>query len=64
MEKVFDIHIHYTFEIPLEKTIEIFKKEFVETGTQKGAFLSLPHNARNGIVDYEQLQNICCCDRS
>jgi predicted TIM-barrel fold metal-dependent hydrolase len=58
MEKVFDIHIHYSFEIPLEKTIEIFKKEFVETGTQKGAFLSLPHHARNGIVDYEQLQNI------
>ena len=58
MEKVFDIHIHYSFEIPLEKMIEIFKREFAETGTEKGAFLSLPHHARNDIVDYEQLQNI------
>ena len=58
MEKVFDIHIHYTFEIPLKKTIDIFEREFKETGIEKGAFLSLPHHERKGRVDYEQLQNI------
>ena len=31
---VFDIHIHYSFEIPLEKMIETFKREFAETGTE------------------------------
>ena len=58
MKEVFDIHIHYSFEIPLDKTIEIFKKEFQETLTTKGCFLSLPHHAKDGIVDYDEVQNI------
>ena len=27
MEKVFDMHIHYSFDMPLKTTIEIFKEE-------------------------------------
>ena len=58
MESVFDIHIHYSFDIPLKETISIFKEEFATTQTDTYCFLSLPHHARNGVVDYEQLQNI------
>lgn len=58
MEKVFDAHIHYKFEIPLPKTVEIFKKEFQETATQKGCFLSLPYLDGKGQIDYFPTQNI------
>lgn len=58
MEKVFDIHIHFSFDIPLAETIAIFKEEFAATGTAKGCFLSLPHHAANGVVDYDETQNI------
>ena len=40
MEKVFDLHVHYTFDIPLQKTISIFKEEFALTETEKYCFLS------------------------
>jgi predicted TIM-barrel fold metal-dependent hydrolase len=58
MESVFDIHIHYSFEIPLPKTVEIFRKEFQATGTKKGCFLSLPHHEENGKVGCAETQNI------
>lgn len=58
MEKVFDIHIHYLFDIPLKKTIEIFKKEFEYTKTEKGCFLSVPHEVKDGVVNYDEMQNI------
>ena len=58
MQKVFDVHIHYTFDIPLAKTIELFQKEFQETATERGAFLSIPHHEHGGKIDFEQLQNI------
>lgn len=45
MEKVFDTHIHYSFDIPMKEMVEIFKEEFEETGTEKFVFLSLPHHA-------------------
>ena len=40
MEKVYDAHVHYTFDIPLKETVEIFKEEFALTGTEKYIFLS------------------------
>ena len=40
MEKVYDIHIHYSFDIPMQEMVEIFKEEFKETGTEKYCFLS------------------------
>ncbi len=60
MEKVFDVHIHYTHELPLERMIEIFGKEFAETKTEKGCFLSIPqdYNSQRGAVDYAETQNI------
>ena len=58
MEKVFDLHIHYTFKLPLEETIAIFKEEFAATGTEKYCFLSLPHEVEDDIVVYDELQNI------
>ena len=27
MENVYDAHVHYTFDIPLKETVEIFKEE-------------------------------------
>lgn len=58
MEKVFDLHVHYSFEIPLRETIEIFQEEFVRTGTDKMSFASLPHHEHNGKVDYDEMQNL------
>ena len=46
MEKVFDAHVHYSFEMPLEETISIFQEEFRATGTERYAFMSLPHHAK------------------
>ena len=39
MKKIFDTHIHYTFEIPLEETVDIFHKEFSLLGIEKNTFL-------------------------
>ena len=58
MEKVHDIHVHYLFDMLLEEKIEIFKDEFVMTGTEKYCFLSLPHETDNGKVTYDETQNI------
>lgn len=50
MEKVFDAHVHYSFDIPMDEMVKIFKEEFEETGTEKYGFLSLPHHAsKNGL---------------
>ena len=58
MEKVFDLHVHYTFDIPLQKTISIFKEEFALTETEKYCFLSLPHHAEKNGVSYDEMQNV------
>lgn len=58
MEKVFDIHAHYTFEIPLEETVELFRKEFMETGTEKCCFLSLPQEVKGDKYLFDGMQNI------
>ena len=58
MKKVYDIHVHYTFEIPLSETVEIFKEEFLKTGTEKYCFLSVPHHANNGVVDFDEIHNL------
>ena len=58
MKKVFDIHSHYLFDIPLDKTVEIFKQEFKETGVYKTAFLSCPYEIHGGNYKFEELQNI------
>lgn len=60
MEKVYDAHVHFLFEIPLDETIEIFKEEFAVTETIKYAFLSIPHETERDkksiYTDY--MQNI------
>ena len=58
MEKVFDVHVHYLFDIPLEETISIFREEFAATETEKYCFLSLPHECEDGVVTFDALQNI------
>ena len=58
MENVYDVHVHYSFDIPIEETVEIFKEEFEKTGTEKFCFLSLPHHARCGKADFDEMQNI------
>ncbi len=58
MEKVFDAHIHYSFDIPMEEMIKIFKEEFEETGTEKYVFLSLPHHANGNRLHLNANQNV------
>ncbi|MBQ7373741.1 MAG: amidohydrolase family protein [Clostridia bacterium] len=58
MEKVYDVHVHYTFDIPLKEKIEIFKDEFSQTKTEKFCFLSLPHHASKGGVLFDCCQNV------
>ena len=42
MEKVYEAHCHFLFEIPLETQIQTLKEEFEQTGTEKVAFLGIP----------------------
>ena len=60
MSKLFDSHVHYTFEIPLDETIDIFREEFAETGVEKYAFMSLPHHAKEyGLgITFDDVQNV------
>lgn len=58
MEKVYDLHIHYTFDIPLKETIEIFKEEFEKTNTEKYCFLSIPYKLHGKEVSLEDMQNL------
>ena len=58
MEKVFDLHAHYSFELSLRETISIFREEFARTGTEKVCFLSLPHHAEKDEVTYDEMQNL------
>lgn len=62
MEKVFDIHTHYTEILrptTITEKIEIFKKEMEVTGAEKIGFMSAPHHADNGkTLTFEYMQNI------
>ncbi len=58
MEKVFDMHVHYTFDLPLAETIALFRKEFLLTGTEKCCFLSLPHKEKADISGFDGMQNL------
>jgi hypothetical protein len=39
MEKVFDIHIHYSFEIPLEKAVKMVLDGEIPDGKTQSAIL-------------------------
>ena len=58
MEKVYDAHVHFSFNIPLKETVEIFKAENAVTGTEKLIFLSLPHHIIKGKFSTDYLQNL------
>ena len=58
MEKVFDAHIHYSFDIPMEEMVKIFNEEFEETGTEKYVFLSIPHHASGNGLYLNADQNV------
>lgn len=58
MERVFDAHIHYSFDIAMPEMVEIFKQEFEQTGTDKYVFLSLPHHANGDKLHLSTTQNI------
>jgi hypothetical protein len=58
MEKVFDLHVHYTFDIPLCETVKIFQEEYQATGTEKFCFLSLPHHSDGKTVEFDATQNV------
>ena len=59
MEKVFDAHIHHLLKVPMNRAVGILQREFEQTGTEGGCFLSVPHEAGpDGIVHTEHLQNL------
>ena len=59
MKKVFDAHIHHTYEMPIKDAIRIFKLEFPVTGTQRQAFMSIPNKVSPQHVFYlNEMQNI------
>lgn len=58
MEKVFEAHIHHLFDIPLQKAIEVYQKEFEETGVIGGCFLSVPHGEKATAEDFDCIQNL------
>jgi len=33
MEKIFDAHVHYSFGLPIEEMVRIFRKEFEDLNT-------------------------------
>lgn len=58
MEKVFDIHGHFTFDIRMPEMVERFKMVFAETETEKYGFLSLPHHTHDGKLLVNKDQNV------
>ena len=59
MKKVFDMHIHHLFEMPIEEAIRIFKLEFSVTKTEKQAFMSIPNDVSpKGEFYLNEMQNM------
>ena len=57
-EKVFDMHVHYLFDIPLPERIQIFKEEFAATGTERYNFMSCCHHADYGELTFSEVHNL------
>lgn len=58
-EKVFDMHLHYfLFDMPIERKIEIFRKEFLATGTEKCVFLSIANEVKEGQLTFFEIDNL------
>lgn len=58
MEKVYDAHVHYSFDIPIEEMVQIYKEESAVTGTDKFIFLSIPNHIVNGEFRLDRLHNV------
>ena len=58
MEKVFDAHVHYSFGLPIEDMVSIFKKEFEDTNTEKAVFVSVPTHAQDMRLTFDSTQNV------
>ena len=59
MKKVFDAHIHHTYEMPIKDAVRIFELEFPVTGTQRQIFMSIPNKVSPEHEFYlNEMQNI------
>lgn len=59
MKKVFDAHVHHSFEMSIKDAIRIFKLEFPVTNTERKAFMSMPNKVSPQHVFYHnEMQNI------
>ena len=59
MKKVFDAHIHHTYEMSIKDAVRIFSLEFPVTGTERQAFMSIPNKVSPEHVFYlNEMQNI------
>ncbi len=61
MRKVFEMHTHCLFKIPVEEQVKLYREEFLETGTYKCNFLSCPQESHDGkTLEVQELQNEKC----
>lgn len=59
MKKVFDAHIHHTYEMPIWDAVRIFSLEFPMTDTARYVFLSMPNKVSPEHKFYfNEMQNI------
>ncbi len=57
MRKVFDMHLHFAFEVPIEQSIAAYKETFNLYGVERMAFLSLCFGDRD---DGKMILSPCC----
>ena len=58
MRKVFDVHFHFSFRVPLEESVESFRQTFDLYGVDRKAFLALGYKSGNGEFGYDH--DYCC----
>ena len=57
--EIFESHAHHIFDLPLERAVEIFKGEMKRADVERIAFLSIPHEGKEGGkgLTFDRLQN-------
>ncbi|MBQ3506720.1 MAG: amidohydrolase family protein [Clostridia bacterium] len=58
MEKIFDAHVHYSFGLPIEEMVRIFRKEFEDLNTEKMVFVSVPTHAQDYQITFDSAHNV------
>lgn len=59
MRKAFDVHFHYTFQVPLQESVEAFKETFALYGVDRKAFMALGYK---DVQDDGNFEHDHCCN--